>query len=419
MHHDFRDSSHSTRRMMKPLHDVVVVGASLAGTRAAEALRRAGFDGSLTIVGSEAHFPPFDRPPLSKQLLAGTWTAEAARLVVDDGLDADLCLGNPAVGLDAVARVVRLADGSDLHYDGLVIATGTKSREHYWPGSELDGIHMLRTVDDCLGIVAELEQRPRVAVVGAGFIGCEVASSCRGRGLDITLIDPLPLPLLRALGPDVASLLAAVQREHGVRLALGSGVAAFRGGARVEGVVLDDGTVLPADLVVVGIGVQPATEWLGGSGLPVTDGVLCDDRCAVVGFEDIVAVGDVARWHNPRYGQEMRVEHWTNAVEQAEYAATVLLEGRNKAMPFLSVPYFWSDQFGMKIQVAGTAGPHGRLLEGSFASRKFAFGYFSGGRLVGALCMNWPARVPRYRKMIAQGAPLCSDAVGPLGEPLN
>ena len=259
---------------------VVVVGASLAGLRAVEELRHRGFDGPITVVGAEPHLP-YDRPPLSKQLLAGEWGLDRVALTVPtpgglDGLGVDWRLGTRAVGLDTARRRVALEGGEELPYDGLVIATGATPRR--LPGTDgLAGVHTLRTLDDALAIRAELDAGAgRVVVIGAGFIGAEVAATCRARGHAVTLLEALPVPLERALGREMGTVVAELHRDHGVDLRLGVGVAGFEGDGRVERVRLADGSAVPADLVVVGIGVSPATDWLAGSGLALDDGVVCD-----------------------------------------------------------------------------------------------------------------------------------------------
>jgi 3-phenylpropionate/trans-cinnamate dioxygenase ferredoxin reductase subunit len=382
---------------------IAVVGASLAGLRAAEALRREGFDGRLTLIGAERHLP-YDRPPLSKQILAGSMAPEqlALRRESWDELALDLRLDARAVGLDLGAREVALEGGGRVGFHGLVIATGAAPRRLAGL-PEPAGVHVLRTLDDALAVRAALEKEPRVVVIGAGFIGAEVAATCRGRGLQVTVLEALPRPLARSLPPALGELVAALHRDHGVDLRCGVGVAGFEGAGRVESVALADGTRLPADLVVVGIGVAPETAWLERSGLALRDGVVCDATCAAA--PGVVAAGDVARWRNPLFDEEMRVEHWTHAVEQGEAAARRLLAGDAAAQPFAPVPYFWSDQFDRKLQFAGRARPDDelRLVQGSFEERRFVAAVGRAGRLVGAFAMNRPAPLMRLKRMIAEG----------------
>jgi len=397
---------------------IVVVGASLAGARAADTLRREGFEGGITLIGAEPH-PPYQRPPLSKQYLEGTWGRERLELkpspAASGGAEAELMLGTTAVGLDVRERRVRVSgSGGDgeVSFDGLVIATGCHLRT--LPGAAgLEGVFTLRTVDDCERLRAILELGPRVAVIGAGFIGSEVAATCRKRGLDVTVIEALPVPLAGALGQEMGGVLAAVHRDHGTDLRLGVGVEGFVGDGRVGGVRLADGSVVEADLVVVGVGVAPTTGWLEGSGLALDNGVLCDAACFVKAeaggarLDFVVAAGDVARWHNRLFEEDMRVEHWTNAVEQGEAAARNLLRGSQEAEDFSPPTYFWSDQYDVKIQYVGRARPGDRmeLAEGSIEERRFVAAYLRHDRVVAALAMNRPARIVAWQQRVAARAP--------------
>lgn len=389
---------------------IVVVGASLAGLRAAEVLRREGFDGDVTVVGDEPH-APYDRPPLSKQILTGEWELDRIGLAAAADADLDLTweLGVAATGFDPVGRVLRLDDGRELHLDGLVIASGARPR--MLPDTEdVQGVLSLRTLDDAKALAAHLHRDPgRVVVIGAGFIGAEVAASCRSRGAEVTMVEPLPQPLARVLGEQVGAVIAEVHREHGVDVRLGVGVGSVRteeadGRRRVTGVRLTDGAGVDADIVVVGIGVVPNTGWLEGSGLPVEDGVVCDETTLVV--PDVVAAGDVANWPNPVFGGErMRVEHWEHALDMGTHAARRLLAGDDGGEPFATVPWFWSDQYDRKLQLAGRAHPDDDLevVAGSLEDRRFVALYGRDGRVTAALGMNMPAKVVRYRRQIADG----------------
>ena len=387
------------------MKSVTIVGASLAGMRAAESLRREGFDGTVTVVGDETD-APYDRPPLSKQVLAGEWEPERIALYDAEALD-DLRLawrlGTRAVAFDAASRTVTLEGGERLGADGVVIATGARTRT--LPGTEdLAGVYTLRSLADSLAIRAEFEATPgRVVVVGAGFIGAEVAATARGRGLDVTMVEMAETPLERVLGAELGRVCADVHRDHGVDLRLGVGVAEITGDDRVEQVVLSDGTRLDADVVIVGVGVIPNTEWLEGSGLEIHNGVVCDETCLAA--PGVVAAGDVARWPNRLFGQSMRVEHWDNAIDQGMAAARRLLAG-DDAEPFAPVPWFWSDQYDRKIQLAGRSGPDDDVVvvTGSPEERRFAAVYGRAGRIVAVLGFNRPRHVMQYRRLIARGA---------------
>ena len=388
------------------MQSVTVVGASLAGMRAAEALRREGFDGTVTVVGDETD-APYDRPPLSKQVLAGEWPPERVALYDNDTL-ADLRLswrlGRRAVGFDAASRTVTLDDGERLTSDGVVIATGARTRT--LRGTEsLAGVYTLRTLADSLAIRAEFDATPgRVVVVGAGFIGAEVAATARDRGLDVTMVEMAETPLERVLGAAMGGVCAEVHVDHGVDLRLGVGVESLSGTGRVEQVVLTDGTRLDADVVVVGVGVIPNTDWLEGSGLEIANGVVCDETCLAA--PGVVAAGDVARWPNRLFGESMRVEHWDNAIGQGTAAACRLLAGDGGGEPFAPVPWFWSDQYDRKIQLAGRSGPNDEVVvvTGEPAERRFAAIYGRAGRIVAVLGFNRPRHVMQYRRLIAKGA---------------
>lgn len=384
------------------MHTIVVAGASLAGLRAAEVLRHEGFDGSIVMVGDEPQ-RPYDRPPLSKQVLSGKWEPERTILPAssDDSLELEWRLGVRAVRLDLGGRRVVLADGSDVSFDGLVIATGATPRP--LPGAgDLSGVHTLRTLDDCLAVRHALDAGvQRVVVVGAGFIGAEVAATCRARGVDVTLVEALPVPLGRVVGPEIGAVCAEVHRDHGVDVRLGVGVERIDGDGRVERVGLADGSVVGAQLVVVGVGVLPNTGWLDGSGLTIADGVVCDET--TLAAPGVVAAGDVARWPNRRYGEAMRVEHWDNALDMGAHAARRLLGGDGGSAPYMPVPWFWSDQYDHKIQMAGRPGPGDDMVvvHGSLAERRFVALYGRQRMVVGALGFDMAARIVRYRLAMA------------------
>jgi 3-phenylpropionate/trans-cinnamate dioxygenase ferredoxin reductase subunit len=381
---------------------VVVVGASLAGLSALEALRQDGFEGELIAVGAEQALP-YDRPPLSKQVLQGAWEPDKTMLRDQgqyDGLGVTWHLGRRATALDVGHRIVTLDDGESLAYDGLVVATGATPRRI--GTADLGGIYVLRTLDDCLALRAEFETASRVCVVGAGFIGAEVAASARVRGLEVTMLEALPAPLARAFPAEMGAACAGLHLDNDVDLRCGVTVAGFEGSGRVSGVRLGDGSVVEADVVVVGVGVVPETGWLESSGLPLDNGVVCDSTCATAA-PGVVAAGDIARWPNNLFGETMRVEHWSNAVEQGAAAAKRLLAGPGEAVDFAPVPYFWSDQYDAKIQFLGRCCPTDevRIVDGSIDDRRFVALFGRDGRLVGALAFSRPRLLMAYRKMLA------------------
>lgn len=379
---------------------ITIVGASLAGYRAAQTLRREGFDGSITMVGGEL-YRPYDRPPLSKRLLAGELEIRDVSLERGDDLDLEWRLGEPAVGFDAENRVVELPR-ERLEADGVVIATGATPR--LLPGNWPAGVHVVRTLDDSLRLRSELQTDAcRVVVIGAGFIGAEVAGTARNMGHDVTIVEALDLPMARALPAAIGQVCAELHRENGVDLRLGLGVSELvdDGTGHVQGVLLTDGTRIEADVVVVGIGVVPNTLWLEGSGLTLDNGVVCDET--TLAAPGVVAAGDVARWPNPLFDETMRVEHWDNAVAMGQHAARRLLAGDEPGEPFAPVPYFWSDQYDRKLQMVGRAGPDDtvEVVEGSFDERRFVAIVGRGDRLIGAVAMNRPPAVMRWSARIA------------------
>jgi len=387
------------------LDRVVIAGASLAGLRAAESLRQVGFEGQLTLLGDEDAMP-YDRPPLSKEVLRGDWEPEKTALVRDparfEALELDLRLGRRATALDANAKRLSVDDGSYIDFDGLVIATGARPRRLPNP-DKLGGVYALRTLDEAVAIRNELEKSPRVAVVGAGFIGAEVAASCRARELDVTMIEALPVPIERAVGRDIGEAVAQLHRDHGVDVRLGVGVEALEGSGRVNRVRLSDGSHVEADVVVVGIGVIPNIDWLEDSGLELGNGVVCDAHCAT-NVPGIVAAGDVAQWQNPLFGEAMRIEHWSNASEMARAAVETLLARESDAPEYSSVPFFWSDQYDIKIQSAGrlSDADASEVVSGSLDDRKFLKLYGKQGRLTGALSFNEPRKLIGYRRKLRE-----------------
>ncbi len=385
----------------KPRLDrVVIVGASLAGLRSAEALRRKGFTGELILVGDEVH-PPYDRPPLSKEFTAKAMPAESLHLRQSPSLEATWQLGVPATSLDAAAHVVTLGDGAELGYDGLVIATGATPRRLPGLPGAARGLHYLRTVDDALRLRADLVPGTRVVVIGGGFIGAELASTCRELGLPVTVVTPLPM-MVSALG-QLSEAAAQRARRHGVEVIEGPGVSAVEIDDRVRSVELTDGTRLSADVVVVAIGVRPAVDWLAGSGAAIDSGVVCDDTLAVRGVADAVAAGDVACWPHPALdGELLRLEHWTNAAEQATAAADRLLTGGGR--PFAPVPSFWSDQYGVRLQGVGLTGRADEVavIDGDPSGDQFVAEYRRAGQLVGAISAGDVRALLPYRRELVK-----------------
>jgi len=392
---------------------IVIVGASLAGLRAAETLRGSGFDGSVVMVGAEPDMP-YDRPPLSKQLLAGRWEPERISLRHADALaelGLEWRLGVQAQGLDIHRRRVLLPGGDELPYDGAVIATGASPRRLRGQ-ADLSGVFLLRTLADSLSLRAALTTASSVVVIGAGFIGLEVAAAARGHGAAVTVVEALPAPLVRGLGAEMGTAATLVHGDRGVDLRVGVGVERLEGADTVERVVLADGTVLPADVVVVGVGVAPNTGWLEGSGLELRDGVVCDE--ALAAGPGVFAAGDVVRWPHPLVGHEVRIEHWTNAAEQGAAAGANLLAHLSGAptTPYGSVPFFWSDQFDARIQYLGHAmdGDTVQVVHGSAEARRFLALYARGGRLTAVVGLSVPRLVMPYRALLVRRATL-ADAL--------
>ncbi|MFD3520001.1 NAD(P)/FAD-dependent oxidoreductase [Streptomyces sp. NPDC058653] len=397
--------------------DVLVVGASAAGLTTVEALRRQGYTGRVTVLGAEPH-TPYDRPPLSKQVLAGTWQPDRAQLRSPEALSAmgaEFILGDPAVALDAATRTVRTAAGRTLRADAVVVATGTRPRT--LPGqAALAGVHVLRTLDDALALRAALLVSARTVIVGDGVLGAEIAATARTMGLDVTLAGPQHAPMAGQLGHGVADLLAGLHTGRGVRLRLGAGVRGPVGEAgAVTGVALDNGELLPADLVVVAIGAEPVTGWLHDSGLRVDNGLVCDSRCRA--GEGVYAVGDVARWHHDQLDGLLRLENRTNAGEQAMVVAANIL-GADRA--YTPVPYFWTDQYDTKIQVHGfvPAGADAEMtvVDGDPASGRFVARYRRAGRVTGVLGWNMPKQTRLRRQEVV--AALAAAPADPLADPL-
>ncbi|MGP3968287.1 NAD(P)/FAD-dependent oxidoreductase [Streptomyces sp. 6N223] len=395
--------------------EVVIVGASLAGLRSAHTLRDEGYDGPLTIIGDE-HHPPYDRPPLSKELLAGRSEPADLSLPVHEDLRARWLLGRRAVALDTARRVVRLADGTEVPYAGLVLATGSGTRTLPAFDHAAPTVHVLRTMADALALRDALGPATRLLIVGSGFVGVEVASSARSLGAEVTMAS-LDEPLAVA-GHLVSEAARRLLTDGGVRLVTGhtvTSVDAAAGAAHRIG--LSDGSAVDADHVVVAIGSVPNTGWLDGSGASLGDGVVCDERLRVLStdgamddrpLDGVVAAGDIVNWPNPAFGgMPMRVEHWSNAVEQGAAAARTLLHGA-EAKPFTGVPSFWSDHFGIRLQSVGlpTLADRFEVIDGTVADGRFAAEAYAGDHLVGGVAYGRPKAMVTLRiKLARTGVP--------------
>jgi len=377
---------------------LVIVGASLTAARAAEEARRIGFDGTITVIGAEPH-PPYDRPPLSKAFLTADVEPPLSLHIDADALGVELLTGTTALALDTRNRQVRTSNGK-VPYDALIIATGSEPKRLDL-GRDLSGVTTLRSAEDARLVRAALVPGAKVVVIGAGFIGGEVASSARERGADVTLIEERELPLAHAVGPLVAERLAFLHRQYGVELRTRARVRHVEGRGRVERVRLTDGSVINADLVVVGVGVVPATRWLRGSGVAVSDGVACSPylESTVAG---VYAAGDVARWVNAWDGRSTRLEHWTASGEQAAVAVRNALTNDQEACSI--VPYFWSDWYGHKLQLLGEATEEVELVVDGGATDPFMARYRYDGQLVGGFALDRTGSLMRQRSEITARA---------------
>nr|BFE61245.1 hypothetical protein GCM10020063_057710 [Dactylosporangium thailandense] len=402
---------------------IVIVGGSLAGLAAAATLRREGFTGTLTVIEDEPH-QPYDRPPLSKQVLDGWVAPDHTTLPFRHDVDAQWRLGVPATGLDLTAKQVRLGDGGTVAYDRLLIATGTRARP--WFNAEeaaLDGVFLLRTRDDAAGLHRRLAERPRrVLVIGGGFTGSEVASTCRNRDLDVTLVERGPAPLVGALGGVIGAVAADLQRAHGVDLRCGVTVTALEGdsGGRVRRAHLSDGSVLDIDVAVVALGAVRNVEWLHDSGLAVGEwGVGCDAGCRAfdvngVVSDDVFVAGDVARFPHPLFDyQFLALEHWGNAVAQAEVAAHNMISTPQQRWPHVASPVFWSAQFGTNIKSVGvpTFADQVVIAQGSVAERRFVAAYGYRGRMTAAVGFDQTKWLGHYQALIENAAPFPPDGL--------
>ncbi|CAB4886225.1 unannotated protein [freshwater metagenome] len=390
------------------IQQVVVVGSSLAGVRACGGLRAEGFDGDITLIGAEPHLP-YDRPPLSKKVLSGEWEPDRIALVRPEELDSlrlQLRLGTPATGLSTTDRLVTLRDGSAVPYDALVIATGAATRR--LPNQlEHDSIFELRTLDDSLALRSRIDAGGlRVTIIGAGFIGLEVAATARLLGNDVVVLEGAAAPLVRGLGGEMGLAVTQLHADHGVAIRCGVQVLGIEPAGSGLVVRLGDGDSVVSDLIVVGIGVSPTTQWLEGSGLTLRDGVVCDATLNA-GVPGVYAAGDIVRWPNAQFdGEEMRVEHWTNASEQGlAVARNLVAVGRgDQPVAYSSVPFFWSEQYGTRIQFIGRAAGDDdvRVVKGGVSERSFLALYGSKGRLRGALGVAMAKPVMQCRKLLLE-----------------
>jgi 3-phenylpropionate/trans-cinnamate dioxygenase ferredoxin reductase component len=396
--------------LARPGARVVIAGASLAGLAAARTLRAEGFDGELVLVGAEPHLP-YDRTMLSKELLLGEVQeprplADAAELAA---LDAEWLLGRRARALRADVREVELDDGRRLRFDALAIATGATPRR--LPLAALDGVSTFRDLDDARALRRALVPGARVVVIGGGFVGLEVAAAARHAGAEATIVEAAGQPLAPVLGTTVGAIFARLHREEGVAVHTGVQVRALEGRDRIERVVLEDGRVLAAEAVVVGIGAQPATSWLLGSGLTLDGGVVCDERLATA-IPGVVAAGDVARWRHVGLDALVRSEHWETAHEQGAVAAQRLLHGAGGAAPFAPLPFVSSRQYDQVLHVAGWPAPAAELvvLDGDPAESRLTAAYVAGGQVRAVLALNDPRGFRRLRRALGDGAPLAALA---------
>ena len=386
---------------------VVIVGASLGGLRTASALRRSGFDGRITLVGDEPHLP-YDRPPLSKEVLTREKQPDDTFFRTEEFFEEqgiDLRLGSPAVSLDADARSIGLATGEEVDYDFAVIATGARPRS--LPGtSEIDGVHVMRTLADATAIRASFRQGRRLVVVGAGFIGSEVAASARKRGMGVTIIEAADQPLVMAVGAQVGERCAGLHGLYGADLRCGIGVTGVDEESGSLVVRLSDGSTVSCDTVVVGIGVIPNVEWLEGSGIEMDRAVICD-RYMRTSHPGVYAVGDLASWENPRFGRRMRVEHWTNTVEQSATVARNIVNTIAGAAPiaYAGIPYFWSDQYGHRLQLVGLASDDEvAFVHDPPGEPGMLALYRRGDRLGGAFAIDRMGPLMKMRRMLFQEA---------------
>jgi 3-phenylpropionate/trans-cinnamate dioxygenase ferredoxin reductase subunit len=395
----------------------VIVGAGMAGGKAVETLRAEGFDGRVVLLGAEPH-RPYERPPLSKDYLRGE--GGPAWLQEDEGWyaqnDVDLRTSTVVQSIDAGERAVVLSGGERIGFDRLLFATGAEPRRLPIEGADLDGVHLLRTIEDSDAIRATFDTGGRLVVIGGGWIGCEVAASARRLGVDVALVEQAPAPMHGVLGRELGEWFAALHRDHGVHLHLGAGVHRLDGAGRVEAVALADGRVLEAAVVVLGVGVAPDTRLAAAAGLTVANGIVTDELLRAA--PGIYAAGDVAGVWHPRYGRHVRVEHWSNALHQGTGAGASML---GDGTPYDRVPYFFSDQYDAGLEYVGLHGPADRLVvRGNLDAAVFqAFWVSETGRVTAGMHVNdWEAMGP-IRSLVESGAAVDADALADAGTSLE
>lgn len=379
---------------------IVIVGASLAGVSAARAIRMEGFEGSVSLVGDEIH-RPYDRPPLSKEILTGLKAEDEIELPGLADLDVEWRLGTTAVALDRGDRTVLTSRG-DIGYDGLIIATGVRSRP--LPGLPVDNerVFALRSLDDARALGRALESRPRVLIVGSGFIGVEVAVSARALGCETSIVSMTDALIIA--GPEVSRTCTSMLMAAGITLHTERRIERTEFGSASGVMHLDNGVRQEFDIIVVAIGSVPNVEWLAGSGLDTTNGVLCDETCTALGSHDVIAVGDIARWPNPLFGGlHMRIEHWANAVEQGTAGGRNILRPHSDREPFSSLPSFWSDHGGPRLQSIGLPGMADRLelVDGELGDGRYALAAYKESALVGAIGYGVPRAIAKLRASVS------------------
>lgn len=392
---------------------IVIVGANLAGASAADELRSEGFEGRVVLIGDEPH-RPYERPPLSKDVLTKKAEPADAYLKPEDHYEEasiETRFGQKVTSLDPGKGSVKLDDGTKIGFDACLLATGGRPRRLDVPGSDLEGVHLLRTMDDAISLREALSSRPRLLVVGAGFIGAEVAASARAAGCEVTMLDVLDVPLARVLGDDIGAAYAKIHSDEGVDLRLGEGVERIEGDGRAGAVVGTSGRTYEADLVVVGIGIEPNVELAADAGIRCDNGIIVDEHCRT-SAPNVFAAGDVARWPDPRSGRSIRTEHFQNASEQGVAAARAMLGPKEAYAP---LPWFWSDQYDTNLQMLGhidvSDDSLSRVVRGSFEDRDAIAFYLKQGRLVAATAMNRGRDISAARRIITRGIEVDAKAL--------